>query len=142
MNPLDLATVNAYGLLNIPYIWGAMHPLIGMDCSGFVQWVLSRDGVGIMDVKPKICAAEIYEKFQPVVTNVLEGTLVFYGAHGVEHVMYCLDDRFCIGASNGNNQCRTITDSRSHNAYVKVRAINYRSDILGYCDPFKNLRGV
>lgn len=73
--------------LNIPYLWGGEHPGTGMDCSGFVQLVYRRAGLGL----PRVARDQFLATSKLAPTSVLPGDLVFFsmkrpGSSRVDHV--------------------------------------------------------
>ena len=84
----------ALGYVGFPYVWGGASPLTGFDCSGFIQYVLGRVGVGMNRV-----AADQYQQGEPVAAGQLQpGDLVFFAntyTVGLSHAgIYLGDGRF------------------------------------------------
>lgn len=133
---IEIATKIAWAHYNLPYIWGGKTALEGFDCSGFIIDILQS--VGIIDRASDTTAQGLWKRFQhPGTTEPEEGCLVFYGKpDNVNHVMYCLDKRFCIGAVGGGKKCTSIEFATALDARVRVFPINYRTDIVGFADPF------
>jgi len=117
-----------YGL---PYKYGGKDPWVAMDCSGFTQTVYAEYGrirpikEGCMSVSMQLT---FYRRRGCEVTKPYEGCLVFYrrrvGKRWSWHVMYCVDEKYCVGAS-GDMVC--------------VHNIKYRPDIVAYVDPLKGV---
>jgi cell wall-associated NlpC family hydrolase len=67
----------------IPYLWGGTDPSKGLDCSGFVQLVLSRHGIQA----PRVSADQA--KFGTEVASLAEaqpGDLIAFGSPRVNHI--------------------------------------------------------
>lgn len=140
MENRDAATLIAVDLLGLPYIWGGNDPVKdgGLDCSGFVGWLLRN--VGVIPQTYDDTADGYWHKYMTKsVPKSSRGCLVFYGAGQATHVMFCLNSKYCIGATNGDHTTTSIAKAQAQAAFVKVRPINYRKDILGYVDPFKEV---
>ncbi|MGE6379627.1 NlpC/P60 family protein [Peribacillus muralis] len=75
----------AYTLRGFTYAFGENDPRIGMDCSGFIYWVMKEQGLSV-----KRGSAEEYFSLLPKIDNPKTGDLVFFrdtGARlGVTHV--------------------------------------------------------
>lgn len=120
------------------YRWGGDDPS-GFDCSGFViecckAWgLLPRHGDWTADGLWRRWKEdqETYE----IVPRA--GCLVFFGAHSATHIEIAINSWQTIGASGGGSRTLTIEDAIRDNAFIKVRPINSRSDLLGYVDLFK-----
>ena len=113
----------------IPYIWGGENPHIGFDCSGFVIWILQ-----VFELLPSgdWTAEGLRQHFQSTAAPQ-SGDLVFYGKpNHASHVMLCIGDGLCIGASGGDSTCTTEEIAKKKNAMVKIKRIDYRDDIIGY----------
>ncbi|PIU17767.1 MAG: hypothetical protein COT18_12320 [Elusimicrobia bacterium CG08_land_8_20_14_0_20_59_10] len=73
--------------LNVPYLWGGMHPATGMDCSAFVKLVYGGAHLDLPRVARDQYAASLYLK----PSGVLPGDLLFFsmkkpGAAKPDHV--------------------------------------------------------
>ncbi|MEJ9227926.1 C40 family peptidase [Peribacillus butanolivorans] len=84
----------AYTLRGFTYVFGEDDPMIGMDCSGFIYWVMKEQGLSV-----KRGSAEDYFSLLPKIENPKAGDLVFFrdtGTRlGVTHVgIYLGDGRF------------------------------------------------
>ena len=134
---VEIAIKIAFALYGTPYIWGGKTLRPGMDCSGFVQHLLSA--VGRMPSSPAENTDALFARFKKVDTPK-PGCLAFYGKPSdVCHVMLCLDGQFCIGACNGDSSVTTVEIAAGKNACVRVKPINYRRDLVGFVDPFLDL---
>lgn len=131
----NLASSLAWHYVGTPYIWGG-DDATGFDCSGLVIEILKS--LGILPRKGDWTANGLLERFEDkTVSHPYEGCLVFYGKNNyATHVEYCIDNDYCIGASGGNKSTTNIERAIEQNAFVKVRPIKSRSDIIGYVDPF------
>lgn len=108
----------------------------GLDCSGMIGFLLR--GIGMVPDNYDDTADGYYHKYlSKSVPEASRGCLVFYGSGIAAHVMFCLNGDYCIGATNGDHTTTTVTIANIQAAYVKVKPINYRKDILGFVDPFK-----
>ena len=52
------------------------------------------------------------------------------------HVEMMIDNYHTVGASGGGSATKTISDAIKHNAFVKMRPLNYRGTNFKICDPF------
>lgn len=75
----------AYTFRGFTYAFGEDDPMLGMDCSGFIYWVMKEQGLSV-----KRGSAEEYFSLLPKIENPKAGDLVFFrdtGARrGVTHV--------------------------------------------------------
>lgn len=131
----------AKSLLWTPYVWGGKNPQVTLDCSGFTQAILSDPTVGVMTKRPiRNSRSQFNILSGKLVEHPKEGCLVFYGRPDrVTHVAYCLDGEHCIGAAGGNSLVDTVPKAYKRGACVKILPINYRKDIVGFANPFKEV---
>lgn len=132
-----LATRVAWANYGRPYIWGGDDTMAGFDCSGLIVEVLKS--VGELPHSGDWTASLLWQRYRMQrVHRPRAGCLVFYGtASKIVHVEFCLNERHCIGASGGGSSTTTLAKAIQQNAFVKVRPIRRRSDIVGYVDPFR-----
>ncbi len=87
--------------LGIPYFWGG-RTSFGFDCSGLVQRLYERVGIGLpRDARDQIADPRLHE-----VTEYQPGDLIFFGpsGHQIHHVgLFLKEDRF-LHASVQENQ--------------------------------------
>ena len=113
-----------------PYIWGGDDPILGMDCSGFAQEVLASIG---FDPDGDQTAHGLYNylKMNGLMSSRSKGALAFYGSSKrITHVAICLDDMFMIEAGGGGSKTTTKEAAAKHNAYIRVRPIDRRKDLV------------
>lgn len=126
----------AMSFIGLPYRWGGDDPMEGFDCSGFVIELLKSQGL-FKDTEDATSQG-LYEKYKsvsPISTNF--GTLVFFGksVHNITHVGFCINAWLMIEAGGGGSNTTTIVKASEQNAYIKLRPIKRRSDIVGYARP-------
>ncbi len=124
----------AFHFIGLWYKWGGNNP-DGFDCSGFVVELLKS--VGILPRKYDNTARGLYSHFGgKKVDKPCKGCLVFFGEPIINHIEFCIDKDFSIGASGGGGFVKTIEDAIHYNAYIKMRPIKRNRHIVGYVDPF------
>lgn len=136
MTDLEIAQFVACKYVGLWYKWGGDNPA-GFDCSGFVCEILQS--IGKIGRKEDLTAKGLYQRFSVAKINVPElGVLVFYGLdeQHITHVEFCLSTKVSIGASGGGPNCLTVEDARLQNAFIKIRPIYSRNDIVAFVNPF------
>ena len=136
MMDLEITEKIAWHYLGTWYKWGG-DDASGFDCSGFICELLQS--VGKIGRKEDLTAGGLFVRFKLARVNKPElGCLVFYGLdeQHITHVEFCLDEKHSIGASGGGSHCLTIEDAIQLNAFIKVRPIQSRFDIVGFVNPF------
>jgi len=129
----------AHSFVGKPYIWGGDDPILGFDCSGLVQEILSSVG---MDPPGDQTANALYMFFmaQPHTTQAKAGSLVFYGkVPNVTHVGFMVDKWRMIEAGGGGSSTKTGADAAAQNAYIRIRPIQRRNDLIGIIHPNYNI---
>jgi cell wall-associated NlpC family hydrolase len=119
------------------YSWGGDTPN-GFDCSGYVSEVLKS--VGVLKRKERYNAKDLYTLLrQKEIEKPCAGCLIFYddGNGNIIHVDFAVTDELSIGASGGTSKTITIADAIRDGAWIKVRPISSRGNIVAYVDPFK-----
>lgn len=138
----------------LPYLWGGDNPVIetqiksingqrvivqrgGVDCSGLdVEYLKTVFPVWARDKKDMV-AQGLYWEF-PRTTRPKRGGLVFFGndINHITHTGILYNDWQFLGANGGGRNVRTIADAVKYDAYVNLRPLRYRSDVVGYNYPF------
>lgn len=138
----DIAVELGIRCYGTPYIWSGNDPADkkkpGLDCSGFVRYVLRQ--MGKLPLHGDWTAETLRLKPWPIVgekKNILPGCLIFYGnSHYASHVMLAVNNEICIGAVGGNSQTTTVRIAKRRGAGVYFRPIDYRGDLMIVLDPF------
>jgi len=143
MMPLEVMRSVAMSLLGKPYIWGGDDPLAGFDCNGVVQEILKAGGAA-----PPVrqTAQGLYNYFSPFARRgVTElGSLAFFGRSNdnITHVAWMLDGRHMVEAGGGDGQTLTLGDAIKQNAFVRIRPITYRKDLVAVLRPVYSFEHV
>lgn len=126
----------AMQMVGRPYIWGGDDPILGFDCSGLVQELLASVG---MDPPGDQTAQALYDHFLTRAKAGVQscGALAFYGPSlkAINHVAMMIDDRRVIEAGGGTSNVLSVADAARVNAYVRVRLLRHRKDLLGTLMP-------
>jgi cell wall-associated NlpC family hydrolase len=135
---LDIAERIAWKLYGMPYIWGGDDPIDGFDCSGMIVEILKS--VGILPHTGDWTAHDLWLRFRNTrLSSPSRGALVFYGGGRATHVEFCLSAELSLGASGGGSSTLDEEDAADQNAFIKIRPIARRPDIMGYLNPFSEL---
>jgi cell wall-associated NlpC family hydrolase len=129
----------AMQFVGVPYRWGGDDPMQGFDCSGLAQELLASVGE---DPPGDQTAHTLYRHFKKHGRDWNDGQrpqagcLAFYGSeYKVTHVAMCIDDYRMIEAGGGGSNTTSVMLASSHNAYVRIRPINSRSDLVSVIRP-------
>lgn len=128
---VDILLTAALQFLGLPYIWGGQG-INGFDCSGLAREILSAAEV----FPPEDTSAQGLHDW--LISNGAKkdtydrGSLVFYGKSNkqISHVVIALSPYIAIGANGGTSKTLTREDAIRDGAFVKIRAIRYRKDIV------------
>ena len=121
--------------VGLPYRWGGDDPIEGYDCSGLVQELLASVGV---DPRGDQTAMGLYQYFRMngVPTKPKAGALAFYGTkQRITHVGFCIGKRRMIEAGGGGSRTHDRRDVARQNAYVRIRPITNRKDLVAILMP-------
>jgi cell wall-associated NlpC family hydrolase len=137
MTDLEIAERIAWHYIGTPYKWGG-DDFSGFDCSGFVCEILQS--IGKIGRKEDYNAQSLFKKFKDMKVNQGElGVLVFFGLdeNHIYHIEFCLNEKLAVGASGGGAGCVTIEDAIMQSAFIKIRPIFSRNDVVAFVNPFK-----
>jgi len=133
---MDMYILYDYAMkqIGLPYRWSGDDSIEGYDCSGLVVEILTA--AGVLPHKSDFTAQGLFDKFSITGTSMDDkpclGCLTFYGKsrEQVSHVGFVVDAKTIIEAGGGG---RTTTDKEKasdQNAFIRLRPLNYRSDLL------------
>lgn len=129
----------ALSMIGVPYLYGGSNPITGFDCSGLVVELMKAGGL----VGPHFDANAqmLYDMYQKTNQDYLAsggwspalGHLAFYGKSPKEvtHVAFCLSKDKVIEAGGGDRTTTNRTIAADQDAFVKIRPLKYRKDLLG-----------
>ncbi|MDW7617249.1 NlpC/P60 family protein [Peribacillus simplex] len=101
----------AYTLRGFTYVFGEYDPMIGMDCSGFIYWVMKEQGISV-----KRGSASDFYSLLPKLTYPKAGDLVFFRdtnlSQEITHVgIYLGDGRFIHTTKNTGVHISDLTSN-------------------------------
>ena len=125
-------------LLGRPYRWGGSNPLTGFDCSGMIVELLISQGV--IAHATDYSSQSLYDRFSrswPTPDLPSFGDLVFYGRGltAISHIGFCLGQGLMVEAGGGGSKTLTAEDAAKQGAWIRVRPVTYRRDLLEFLRP-------
>lgn len=126
----------AMKFVGIKYNWGGDDPMGGFDCSGYVCELLKA--FGLISEHEDFTAKGLYDRYKDhKIVAPEHGALVFFGknADQITHVGFCLNKHQMIEAGGGGSKTISEEVAIKQNAYIKLRPILKRRDIVGYVLP-------
>lgn len=136
MNTKQILIQYALKFVGLPYIWGGNNPLQGFDCSGLVQEILSCAGLDPQGDQTAQMLYEVYAK-KNWVSELDTGAVLFFGKsrYEISHVALAITKEIMIEAGGGNASTRTFKDAMEQNAFVRIRPIIKRGDLVAILMP-------
>ena len=129
-----------YAMLFIgtPYGWGKDGGG-QFDCSGFIQEVLSSEGIDprgdqtaqtLHDILKNEFKQYDFVKFDPNPIKI--GSILFFGSSKgkIWHVAMAIDSKRMIEAGGGTSKTLSKEDAANHGAMVRIRQIANRRDLI------------
>ncbi len=119
------------------YRWGGDDPT-GWDCSGFVQEILSAVGEDPAGDQTSHSLYLHFKKYGTIRTDglVYPGDLAFFGKpYRIIHVAFCIDRYRMVEAGGGGRHVISSRDAAIHNAYIRVRPLDNREDLVKIISP-------
>lgn len=142
VNQMDFLIKYAMSFIGLPYRWSGDDSIDGFDCSGFVQEVLSSVG---MDPRGDQTAQGLYDYFKSSdgQRGVLSrGSLCFFGSSEtrISHIAIAIDSWRIIEAGGGGSNTVSRAAAAKHNAFIRIRPINSRSNLIESIFPSYNTK--
>lgn len=125
----------AMRIAGLPYRYGGDDLIEGLDCSGLVVELLLAAGVVSKGFDSNAHGLWHFPAFTKAAAPQF-GTLCFFGSEAfVSHVGFCLNETQMLEAGGGTSQTTTKEAAVKQNAFVRVRLIKSRKDLVGYRHP-------
>lgn len=138
---MELLKLYALQLVGTPYRWGGDDPMLGFDCSGLVIELLQSKGV--LPRGYDNTAQGLYNKFKKEGSSWVKnfGALAFFGrsTDRITHVGFMLDHYRMLEAGGGGSQTITRLEAAKRNAFVRIRPLSWRNDLVAIVKPNYNL---
>lgn len=134
----------AMQFVGVPYKFGGMSPMEGLDCSALVRLVLRSQGIWFDTPYTSQTLYAHFSKSENHVGVTPElGALVFYGNDnkGIDHVAMCLTREQHLEAAGGDHTTLTLAQAIERRAYVKLTPIRTQHRVAIFLPhyPFKPL---
>ena len=135
---IELLRNYALRFVGLPYIWGGDDPMRGFDCSGLVQELLRAFGAH-PNYNDDMTAQGLYDALMKSgqYNVTLPGALAFYGKNfrAISHVAMIIYPDIIIEAGSGGSATKTVQDAIDQNAYIRIRSLKRRSDLIACIMP-------
>lgn len=113
--------------------------MAGFDCSGLAIELLKAAGVlpHAYDSTAKGLLQELIKRGGQKTQFAGFGTICFYGKtpDEISHVTFALDRDTMLEAGGGGSSTTTLENAIKQNAFVRIRPILNRSDLVTMCNP-------
>jgi cell wall-associated NlpC family hydrolase len=138
---INLLVIYAFSFVGIHYRWGGNTP-DGFDCSGYVVEILKASG--FLKSNVDLTSQDLYDLLSASSLGtslskglIQAGAISFYGTSkkNIVHVGFVVDSKSMISAAGGNDQVKTKEEALLAQAFVKLRPINYRKDLVDVIMP-------
>jgi cell wall-associated NlpC family hydrolase len=119
----------ALAYVGLPYRWGGNDAIDGFDCSGLTIELLQAAGV----LGPHVddTAQGLLKRFPLAAPQPSLGVLLFFGtSQKATHVAVALSRQSFLEAGGGGSQTTSAAAAARDNAYVRVRPIGWRKDLV------------
>ncbi len=124
----------AMRLVGLPYRWGGDDSVDGFDCSGLCVELLQS--AGVFPKGKDSTASGLYDFYALGATETPSfGSLVFFGLPAISHIAFCLNKDLMLEAGGGGSKTTSREAAVEQNAFVRIRPIKWRNDIVGYRHP-------
>ena len=124
----------AMRFVGLPYRWGGDDSVDGFDCSGLVLELLKS--ADCYPAGSDTTASGLYDLFAGLsAAEPRFGSLAFFGSTKVTHVGFCLNTTQMLEAGGGGSKTLTEADAAAQNAFIRVRPIKSRKDLVGFRHP-------
>lgn len=131
----------AMSFLGKPYIWGGDDPS-GFDCSGLIIELLQS--CGLLPHRFDTTSQGLHDKFinDSMKGAVGFGTLAFFGKSvtRITHIGFMVDDFRMLEAGGGGKHIKTLKDAIKYNAFIRIRPIKMRRDLVAIIKPHYNFQ--
>ena len=128
---IDLFIKCAFQWVGTPYRWGGDDPS-GIDCSGLVQECL--ESIGRNPPGGDKTADGIYRamaEYARPTDFTRKGCVLFFGTEDkITHTAISISKNFMVEAGGGGSKTVSEEAAWAHNAWVRVRPVNSRSDLV------------
>ena len=130
---LSILAIAAMSYVNVPYKWGGFDAS-GLDCSALIIKSFHDTGHFIQNMNSQ----QIYYWTQTIEgaksCKPTQDCLLFYGrdAESITHVALAINDKILIEAGGAGRDSLNLSKNEllKRNARVRIREINYRSDLV------------
>lgn len=131
MSKLSIMAAYSRSFIGLPYKWGGSHPSEGYDCSGFIQELLASVGMDPPGDQTAQSLYNILSKEYEIAPPSL-GVILFFGksVQNISHVALALDELHMIEAGGGNSTTVDKETAIKQNAFIRVRPISRRRDLV------------
>ena len=128
---MKLSLLLAMENIGKPYVWAGNNPMIGLDCSGYVQIILRKLGV-ITDGVDRT-AQQIYDLLSKTLAYVQTpkgDCVIFFGksASEITHIAITVNAEWMIEAAHGNSHMVLEQQAVDKQAKIEFNRIDRRKD--------------
>lgn len=139
MDNQEILKAYAMSFLGLPYEWGGDDPINGFDCSGMVLELLKSQGLwGKTDASSQSLFLYFVNQGPSALASIASfGTILFYGkdVKNITHTAFALSPTLMLEAGSGDSTVTSKEVAADKNAFIRVRPILARGDLVGMFNP-------